>query len=296
MARRDAAAVRRFQYWRWRYWLRFVATAPLWLPQALAIRRRALRFPAAAGPTWGVLDRLGHWQEDGLSGEQPKLQVFGLGDSIIAGVGVEQSRESLSAMLAAALARRMQYSAQWCAWGESGLDTRAASERLWPQLNAYLQANNQGVMRDGGAGLVRQQGAGPIQIVVISLGANDITALRSSGAWRRDLLNLHQRLRHSLPEAWIIWLAQPPFGVFPLLPGSLRRLLSDRAQAFDALADSCLTQDARSLLLGHGPEPSGLDFAEDGFHPNAQAVARWAQKLATELDAIVRPAAPGSGH
>ena len=71
----------------------FHALLPAIAWQGLRLRRTALRAPAAAGPAHGT------------TGSGPPLVLLGLGDSIVAGVGIERTEHALPGRTAGALAR-----------------------------------------------------------------------------------------------------------------------------------------------------------------------------------------------
>jgi lysophospholipase L1-like esterase len=229
--------------------LLFWAGLPLALPQGLLLRRRAPRFPAAAGADHGVL------------GDGPPLQLLALGDSVIAGVGAGVTEAALPARLAAELALRLQRRVHWRALGRVGADAAQVQHRLLPQL-----------------------GTGTLDLVLLSVGINDVTTLRTRAAFRRDLLAVLAALRGHSPRCRIVLAGLPPLHGFPLLPQPLRFVFGQRARSFDRI----LQQVAHGRInVLHIPSPLAPDprlFAADGYHPNAQCHAEWAARLAETCD------------
>lgn len=232
------------------WWLLAGLLAPLWLPLAWHARRHALRLPPAAGPQSGLA---------GGPGTGAALQLLLIGESTVAGVGVETQAEGLAAQLAQALATSEQAVA-WRALGENGITAAEAAERLLPQS---LDA--------------------PAALVLLVFGVNDCTHFSSRRAWRAGL--------ECLARAWqargaqVVFSAVPPLAHFHALPWLVRRLLGLRAALLD--------RDLQALAARLGARHCALDMpfaaqylARDGYHPSALGYRLWAQALAQRLRAF----------
>ena len=178
------------------FWL----SLPLLVPQAMAVRRRALRLPAAGGPDHGVF------------GQGDPLELLALGDSIIAGVGAGHSRDALPAQFAAALASPGRHQVHWLARGDSG----DVVDDLLTTINT-LDAGTQA------------------HVILVSIGVNEVTGLSSSRKWRRGLQQLIDTLRSRWPHALLMFLGLPPMADFPALPQPLASTLGKRAAHFDRM-------------------------------------------------------------
>lgn len=234
------------------WWVLALLLLPLLLPLAWHTRRHALRLPPALGPQCGE------------AGDEhlPSLRLLVLGESTVAGVGVETQSAGLAAQLAKALAAQGR-AVSWRAVGENGITAREAAERLLP---ASLEA--------------------PADLVLLVFGVNDCTHFSSRRRWREGL-----RL---LAEGWqargaqVIFSAVPPLAHFHALPWLLRLLLGWRAALLD--------RDLRALAVSLGARHCALDMpfaaqylARDGYHPSALGYRVWAQGLAAQLSAFRPP-------
>src|SRR5690606_20741756 len=211
---------------------------PLLLPQALHTRRHALRLPAAGGAQCGEV------------GIGESLHLLVLGESTVAGVGVETQSEGLAAQLAIALAAQGRAVA-WRAVGENGITAVQAAERLLP---ASLDA--------------------PADLVLLVFGVNDCTHFSSRSAWREGLRRLAERWQAK--GAQVAFSAVPPLAHFHALPWLLRQLLGWRATLLD--------RDLRALAAELGAQHCALDLpfaaqylARDGYHPSALGYRVWAE-------------------
>lgn len=229
----------------WRERAAFHALLPAIAWQGLRLRRTALRAPAAAGPAQGVVGR-------GLP-----LRLLGLGDSIIAGVGIDLLENALPGRTAAALARLGGQEVHWRAAGASGLRARQVAD-LIPQQPADER----------------------VDVVLVSVGVNDVTGIGSTRRWRRDLSRVLDAIHAVHAGALLVFAGLPPMDHFPLLPQPLRAAMGIRARTFDAIARELAA--ARAWVLHHPTiiDPARDAFAADGFHPGPEACARWGEALA----------------
>jgi lysophospholipase L1-like esterase len=226
------------------FWL----SLPLLLPQGLWVKRTARRLPPAAGPTSGSV------------GRGPKRRLLLVGDSIIAGVGVEQLADALPGQLARALAERHRCRVEWHAIGHNG----ASCADLLHQLPALP--------------------APAADWIFVSVGVNDVTRLTKANAWRQRLKALLTALTIHSPNARVLLAGVPPMARFPGLPPPLRQVFGWRAGRLDQVGQQVA---AGIENVQHLPTPVPDDpaaFASDGYHPNAHACAVWAQVVASAMN------------
>lgn len=211
----------------------FWTMLPLALPQALLVRRRAPRFPVADGPMTGYY------------GEGPVLRLAGVGDSVIAGVGAGTTDRAAVARTAELLAERLACRVEWRALGLVG-------------------AHAGDVKRD----MLPAAGPAPVDLWLVSVGVNDVTAPSRSRTWRNRLDGLLEALESHSPGSVIVLLGVPPMGSFPLLPWPLRSLLGLRSAGFDRIGAEVAAR--RGVI--HAPYAPTLrpeQFSADGYHPSA---------------------------
>lgn len=230
--------------------LALVLLGPLLFLQGRHVRRVTPRLPEAAG------------EREGRTGSGPPLSVLVLGDSAAAGVGVRQQAEALSGQLGCALGAR--HSVHWRLMANSG-------DRL-DQLLGKLA--------------VAPEPDPPVDWVVISIGVNDVTALRRTAAWLGDLQALIALLRQRYGQPQILFSSLPPMDQFPALPQPLRWWMGQRARAFDAQmrAVAGAQVDCHYLAIPYVVEPEAI--AADGFHPGPGAYRIWGRAAAERILAV----------
>jgi lysophospholipase L1-like esterase len=224
---------------------------PVVVVQGLGVRRRAQRFAAPVGP--------GSGRAPGASGGPP-LRLLALGDSIVAGVGAGSAETALAGATGHALAALTGRTVEWLGRGRIGAG-----------------------ITDLGALLPPAVATPPYDCVVISVGVNDITRLRRSEAWRRELAALLDLLRARNPLAVIVMAGMPPLHRFPLLP--MPGILGMRARSFSHAAQRVIEARPGMLYVPLVFDAQARDFSADGFHPGPDSYLALGQALAQAIAA-----------
>ena len=230
------------------WWGLTLALLPVVLPQALWTKRTALRLPPAAGDAYGLA---------GVELAGPCIKLLLVGESTVAGVGVELHEAALAAQLARALSLRWQRPVAWRACGENGVTAQQATERLLPQALAE-----------------------PVDLALLVFGVNDSTHLSSLNGWDQSVRALARPLLQQGIQ--VAFTGVPPLEHFSALPWLLRRLLGLRA----CLLDSHLRGLCEQLGASHHSVQLqfSVDYlAVDGYHPSVLGYQVWAQSLAEQL-------------
>jgi len=236
----------------------FWALLPVSGAQGLWLKRTALRLPEASGDRQGV------------AGNGPGLHLLALGDSIIAGVGTGTMERSLPVQYAHALAAVRRCAVHWRVEGANGADI-AGLRRCIEQLPAGYRAD----------------------LILISIGVNDVTGLSSTRYWRSRLERLAGDIRQRWPGAGLVFAGLPPMGRFPLPPQPLRFTLGHRAATLDAIAAGIISAQPGMLHVPTEIDPRRHGFCEDGFHPSAESCAMWASVLAQKTETANLVPVPG---
>ncbi len=220
---------------------------PLALHQALRLKKTAQRLPEADGPRHGE-----------APGPEPGLRLLAIGESPLAGVGLGHQSQTLTALLAGLLADQLDQSVSWQTAARGGVTAERCRHELIPQLES-----------------------GPADLIIICLGVNDSTRLRSPGRWTRDLTDLIADLRQRHGQTPIILTGVPDMQQFPLLPEPLAVILGLRSRLLDQAATNLAAnlEDVHHAALPLDAESTAL-FCEDGFHPNSEGHEQWAEQLA----------------
>ena len=228
------------------YRLVFWLMLPVSAVQGLWLRRKALRLPGAAGDRQGSV------------GTGNPLFLLALGDSIIDGVGVAHIQDSFSVQFAQALSGQLNRCVHWRVEGQTGFDIDDVIDRL-NSLGDITQPD----------------------VILISVGVNDVTGLSSTRHWRKQLLDLLNRVNRQWPGTRTLFAGLPPMSQFPLPPQPLRFLLGMRAASLDNIAAGIIARYPDALHVPTRIDPGEHSFCEDGFHPSPESCNLWARELAS---------------
>ena len=224
---------------------------PVAIAQGVWVRQRTPRLP----PARGHRGRFGDGSDS--------IHVTGVGDSIIAGVGVDEQRHALVGQFARRLHERTRRPVEWQAVGFNGATSAEVARNI--------------ARRAPGA-----------DVYLLSVGVNDVTHAVAARKFAGNVASLVAALRNRSPAATLIFVGIPPLAMFPALPWPLGALLGERAQRLQAAARAALPGEHSFCFDFPESLPSG-GFARDGFHPAADACGEWAEWL---LDLWLNPRRP----
>lgn len=234
---------------------------PLLIGQGRHTRRTTPRLPEAQGARSGLI----HPPREGR-----RLRLLAIGESPVAGVGVERQQQAITACFAQALAESQACAVEWQACGQNGATVAEALHTLVPQIP--------------------QQEA---DIALIAFGVNDTSAFRPLHRFARDLHNLAQAVQERSRARLLLISAVPPVGSLRALPQPLRLILGLKASALNAVSQE-VARDLQQALatrtqvmhahitLGHEQHEARDMLAADGYHPSAKACRLWGQSLAEQ--------------
>ncbi|MFZ6843530.1 SGNH/GDSL hydrolase family protein [Undibacterium sp. RuTC16W] len=239
---------------------------PLLSWQGKRTRANTPRLPEASGLPHGLCKFTGT-----NNANYQTLRLISIGESTVAGVGVDTYEQSITGQFAHQLSTQLKTNVAWQALGKNGADIAEGIATLLPQL----------------------PDASPNpDILLIAFGVNDTTAFRSNAAFRTNLTQLTDALEKRLSPKLILISGVPPMHAFPALPQPLRMVLGLKARSLDKVARQ-LAKERPGLL--HVPTTLDIQdttlMAHDGYHPSAKGAQAWGRQLTNAyLDAQANPA------
>ncbi|MCU0975330.1 MAG: SGNH/GDSL hydrolase family protein [Steroidobacteraceae bacterium] len=212
--------------------------APVLLAQGLYARVRAGRMGPAESP-------------QGRVGNGPVLRLAGLGDSIIAGIGVAHQSEGLTGQVAQRISAAGA-TVEWNAIGTSGATAASVLEGLLPLAREWEP-----------------------EFVILSVGVNDAVRGTDAAAFKDQVRGIVEALTGTRRRPAVVFAGIPPLEGFPALPRPLATLLGERARRLQQRAVD-LTGYRGLKVVSFPPVLAREAFARDGFHPRAEGCAVWA--------------------
>ncbi len=241
--------------WRHRlFWWMGLAGLPVLAVQGRWVRRKTPRLPEARG----------EWQGCSGSGDVAS-NLYLLGESTIAGVGVDVMHKALAGQLANALSAESSSKVCWQALGKNGLKCEDSISELLP---SFRQA----------------QKSAAANLVVIALGVNDTTGLTSMNAWRRQLVRMLEEIR-SVTNCPVVFAAIPPVHLFSALPQPLSTVLGARARLLDKALQGVAEAHSRVFHMDTVFRFQPDYLASDGYHPSEKGYRLWGEQLARQIHA-----------
>ncbi|RZF54540.1 SGNH/GDSL hydrolase family protein [Acinetobacter halotolerans] len=237
-------------------WLKLstIALFPILIVQGTRVRKNTPQLSEPSG------------EREGCVGQGHSLSLLILGDSAAAGVGVETQQEALSGMIISEL--KTEYALQWKLHAKTGNTTK--------QLFRAVQGLNQ------------QQ----YDVVVTSIGVNDVTKLISARTWIKQQKQLFTQIQHHFQPKLVIVSGVPPMQHFPALPQPLAWLFGKYAEQMNKTLQQWLATQEQFRFIAYDIEAlQALNFpmAKDGFHPSKEVYAIWGKQVADLVRQSFRP-------
>ena len=218
---------------------------PVLWAQARHVRRVALLMPEPPG------------QRAGTAGRGPLLRLLVAGDSGAAAVGVTSQADGLCGQLVCALS--LHHTVRWCVHAGNGLDSL-------------------GLLK-----LVQEIPCERFDVVVLSIGANDATALHTPGRWTELQNRIADLIAERFQPALLMHSAVPPMHACQALPQPLRWFMGVWAHQMNQALASHLRPMGPRTLHWHPELMITTGMAADKIHPNAAGYAAWAHELVPHI-------------
>jgi len=121
-------------------------------------------------------------------------------------------------------------------------------------------------------------------LVLISVGANDVTHLTSIGSVRKSIVQIIEGLRAANAKVAIVLTGSPDMGAPPRIPRALRPIAAWQTRRINRMFESVAREKKVTfapIALATGPlfRKDHSLFADDRFHPNARGYATWLPTL-----------------
>lgn len=228
-------------------WLKITTFAllPIVAIQGIKVRKNTPRLPEASGDREGVV------------GSGKPLSLLIIGDSAAAGVGVETQQDALSGAIITELGN--EFTLTWKLQAQTGNTTQQV-------IQTAKQISDQ-----------------QYDIVITSIGVNDVTKFTSARSWLKQQKQLFADIQNRFKPKLIIVSGVPPMQHFPALPNPLAWLFGKyAAQMNQVLQQWLMPQDKFKFIQYDIKEFQALDLpmASDGFHPSKEIYAIWGQQIA----------------
>lgn len=228
-------------------WLRTATLAliPALVIQGSRVKKNKIRLPEAEGA------------REGITGEGQTLSLLILGDSAAAGVGVAHQNDALLGAVISAL--QHQYQVHWRLEAQSGDTTSQVIQKTKKLVNQKYD------------------------VVVTSVGVNDVTRLMSAQTWIKQQQHFYQLIQAKFQPELIIATGVPPMHLFPALPNPLSWLFGQYAKQMNLQLEKMIAQQEDMQWIEYDIrkyQSMNLEMAKDGFHPSKEIYQIWGKEVA----------------
>jgi lysophospholipase L1-like esterase len=221
-----------------------IALIPALLVQGRKVKKNMITLPEPVG------------EREGLRGQGKKLSLLIIGDSAAAGVGVDHQDDALLGAILKNL--EASYSVTWKLQAKTG-------DRSTEIIQTIEQMEQQ-----------------HFDVIVTSVGVNDVTKLMPAEAWIKKQRLLYQALENKFNPQLIIAAGVPPMNMFPALPHPLGWLFGQYAKQMNQKLEQLVDAKPHMQWIEYDIEQYqalNLEMAIDGFHPNKEVYAFWAKQV-----------------
>lgn len=199
-------------------------------------------------------------ERQGIIGQGKALSILIVGDSAAAGVGVNDQQDALVGSILKSL--KDEYQIEWYLQATSGHSTVQVIHALKDIPLKHFD------------------------IVVTSVGVNDVTKLMSASTWIKKQHKLYAEIEQRFSPNLIIATGVPPMHMFPALPHPLGWLFGQYAKQMNKALNYFVQHTPHMQWIEYDLEryrELNLEMARDGFHPSKEIYALWGQQVAEKI-------------
>ncbi|QTD38409.1 SGNH/GDSL hydrolase family protein [Polaribacter batillariae] len=230
---------------------------PVLLIQSKKIRKRIPRLPEAVKPK-GYLK----------ANSSKTLKIIVLGESTIAGVGVDIHENGFTGALVREISEKSKVSVLWSVYARSGYTTKQITKKLVPKI---VESN--------------------ADLIVIGLGGNDAFKLNSPLLVMLNIEKLIKSLQKKFPRTPIYFTNMPPIKEFPAFTKTIKFVIGNLVEIFGEKLQKKVKKRKRvfynnkivtlkSWAKKYHLKSNANIFFSDGIHPSKLSYQLWGKDMA----------------
>lgn len=233
---------------------------PIMYFQAKAIKAKFPILPEAEGD-----------QGTAPAHEKKRLRILTIGESSIAGVGVETHEEGFTGTLAKELSKLLQTTVDWKVYAKRGFTAKKVKEDIVPQITENEK---------------------DVDLLVVGIGGNDTFQLNRPKRWKKDMQNLIHSLQEKFKGVPIVFIDLPPVRELPAFTKTIKLILGNLREMLAEELDRLVLHYKNTYYYPHSitmkdwieryqvPNNGVATFFSDGVHPSKLAYQVWATDVA----------------
>lgn len=230
---------------------------PLLYFQGKKIRKEVPKLPEAKNPKGYI-----------KTTSEKTLKILAIGESTIAGVGVDFHENGFIGALAKEISSKQNVSILWRVYAKSGYTAKLVRKRIIPKIE---ESN--------------------ADIIIIGLGGNDAFTLNSPELWIYQINLLIKTLKRKFPKTPIYFTNMPPIKEFPAFTKIIKFVIGNLVEILGSKLHrrvrkkSNVFYNKEVITLKKWQEKYGLEgdvsiFFSDGVHPSKITYQTWGKDMA----------------
>ena len=244
-----------------KYYLGAIISLPL-LPfiyfQGKNIRKKVPKLPEAKEP------------EGFVNGNFDKtLNILSIGESTIAGVGVDFHKNGFTGALANTLSKELENNINWKVYAKSGYTVKQVCKNIVPKIEESST-----------------------DIIVVGMGGNDAFTLNSPKKWVSDIENLINLLQDKFPGTPIFFTNMPPIKEFPAFTKTIKFVIGNLVEILGNELNNIINNKENVYYYNeivtlktwskrHSlPNNNSKIYFSDGVHPSKLTYHVWGEEMA----------------
>ncbi len=243
-----------------KYYLRVIITVPL-LPlmyfQGKNIRKKVPQLPEAKEPKGFV-----------NGGFNKTINILSIGESTIAGVGIDFHKNGFTGALATTLSTALKSNVNWRVYARSGYTVKQVCEKIIPKIEETSA-----------------------DIIVVGMGGNDAFTLNSPKNWISDINNLIDLLQHKYPKTPIFFTNMPPIKEFPAFTKTIKFVIDNLVEVLGKELNNNIKNKENVfyydeiISLKEWSKKHSIDtnnpkiYFSDGVHPSKLTYQIWGKEI-----------------
>ncbi len=199
------------------------------------------------------------------------LRIISIGESTIAGVGVQTHEEGFTGTFAKELSDVLGATILWKVYARSGYTAERVERKLIPKIS-----ENQA------------------DLIVIGLGGNDAFTLNRPWKWKAEIHSLIKSMKAKFPEARIVFCNMPPIKEFPAFTLLIKFTVGNLVEILGEELRKVVSEYEDVIYVGETITLRGwIDkfhlrvdreaFFSDGVHPSKLTYQTWARDVAHKV-------------
>jgi lysophospholipase L1-like esterase len=244
-----------------RYVLGSIVSLPL-LPllyfQGKNIRKKVPKLPEAKEPK-GIVN----------ANFDKTLNILSIGESTIAGVGVDYHKNGFTGALANTLSKELESNINWRVYAKSGYTVKQVYKKIIPEIEENTT-----------------------DIIVVGMGGNDAFTLNSPKKWASDINNLIDLLQNKYPNTPIFFTNMPPIKEFPAFTKSIKFVIGNLVEILGIELNNIIANKEnvyyndeivtlKNWSKRHSlPSNNSKIYFSDGVHPSKLTYHVWGEEMA----------------